>query len=258
VIEEKVQKVLNQVQLGHLAGRDATKLSGGQQQRLALARALVQEPDLLLLDEPLSNLDAKLREQMRFELKRLQRDLNITSLYVTHDQAEALALSNQIAVMRDGVIQQIGTPRQIYEDPANRFVADFIGSTNFTQGTAAGAAGANGVMVKTPEATLRCEAGHVAADAKEVLVSCRPEYISVSADKPKFEENVVQGEVTNWVYLGESLDIDVAVGDRKFRVRSGPEMAVRVKDKLWLHLPPHRCVALAFEDAAPAHEEATH
>ena len=254
-IEEKVQKVLNLVQLGHLAGRDATKLSGGQQQRLALARALVQEPDLLLLDEPLSNLDAKLREQMRFELKRLQRDLTITSLYVTHDQAEALALSNQIAVMRDGKIQQIGTPRQIYEDPANRFVADFIGSTNFVHGEATSAAGANGVMVKTPEATLRCEAGHVAPGTKDVLVSVRPEYISASIDKPKFEENVVQGEVINWVYLGESIDIDLAVGERKFRVRTGPDMTVRVKDKLWLHLPPHRCVALVFEDGAPVREE---
>ena len=128
-------QVLTAVQLDHLAEREATTLSGGQQQRLALARALVMEPALLLLDEPLSNLDAKLREKMRFELKRLQRELRITTVYVTHDQTEALALSHEIAVMHEGRIQQIGTPREIYERPANQFVADFVGNTNFIEGT---------------------------------------------------------------------------------------------------------------------------
>src|SRR5512141_2568625 len=134
-IEERVTRVLNAVDLGQYAGRDATKLSGGQQQRLALARALVMEPKLLLLDEPLSNLDAKLRELMRFELKRLQRELKITTVYVTHDQSEALALSHQVAVMNQGRIQQIGRPRDIYENPSNQFVADFVGNTNFLDGT---------------------------------------------------------------------------------------------------------------------------
>ena len=128
-------RVLTAVQLDHLVDRDATKLSGGQQQRLALARALVMEPQLLLLDEPLSNLDAKLRDAMRTELKRLQRELNLTTVYVTHDQTEALALSHEIAVMNDGFIVQIGTPRQIYEQPTNQFVADFVGQTNFVGGT---------------------------------------------------------------------------------------------------------------------------
>ena len=123
------------VQLEHLVDREATKLSGGQQQRLALARALVMEPQLLLLDEPLSNLDAKLRDRMRFELKRLQRELGLTTVYVTHDQSEALALSHEIAVMNDGRMVQIGTPRQIYERPRNQFVADFVGTTNFVGGT---------------------------------------------------------------------------------------------------------------------------
>src|SRR6185436_6329319 len=134
-VRDKVMRVLAAVQLDHLAEREATKLSGGQQQRLALGRALVMEPQLLLLDEPLSNLDAKLREKMRFELKRLQRELRITTVYVTHDQSEALALSHHIAVMNEGRIRQIGTPRDIYEKPASQFVADFVGNTNFIDGS---------------------------------------------------------------------------------------------------------------------------
>src|SRR5262249_37762016 len=132
---EKVARVLESVALAELVDRDATKLSGGQQQRLALARALVMEPQLLLLDEPLSNLDAKLRDRMRSELKRLQRDLNLTTVYVTHDQSEALALSHEIAVMNEGRVVQVGTPRQIYEEPHDKFVADFVGTTNFIGGT---------------------------------------------------------------------------------------------------------------------------
>src|SRR3979490_431004 len=138
-IRDKVLGALRVVQLDELADREATKLSGGQQQRLALARALVMEPQLLLLDEPLSNLDAKLRERMRFELKRLQRELGVTTVYVTHDQAEALALSHEVAVMNEGRIVQIGSPRAIYERPRNRFVAEFIGSSNFLDGIVLGA-----------------------------------------------------------------------------------------------------------------------
>ncbi len=134
-IREKVMRVLDTVGLEALAEREATGLSGGQQQRLALARALVMEPALLLLDEPLSNLYAKLRERMRFELKRLQHELKLTTVYVTHDQCEALALSHEIAVMNQGRIVQIGTPRDIYERPCNKFVADFVGTTNFIEGT---------------------------------------------------------------------------------------------------------------------------
>ena len=129
-IRDRVMRVLDAVQLGELAERQATKLSGGQQQRLALARALVMEPALLLLDEPLSNLDAKLRERMRFELKRLQRDLKITTVYVTHDQEEALAMADRIAVMDQGQVAQIGTGQEIYRAPNSRYVADFIGEAN--------------------------------------------------------------------------------------------------------------------------------
>src|ERR687895_403734 len=148
-LEERVRTVLERVELADYAGRPATKLSGGQQQRLALARALVMEPQLLLLDEPLSNLDAKLRDAMRTELKRLQREFNLTTVYVTHDQSEALALSHEIAVMNDGFIVQVGTPRQIYEQPVNQFVADFVGQTNFVRGTVTAVAGAGHCQVRT-------------------------------------------------------------------------------------------------------------
>src|SRR5438067_52242 len=132
-IRDRAMQVLEAVALTEFAERDATQLSGGQQQRLALARALVMQPDLLLLDEPLSNLDARLRERMRLELKRIQRELSITTVYVTHDQAEALALSHEIAVMKEGRIVQIGSPRSIYERPQDRFVAEFIGNSNFIE-----------------------------------------------------------------------------------------------------------------------------
>ena len=249
-IERRTQAALDLVQLGHLAGREATKLSGGQQQRLALARALVQEPDLLLLDEPLSNLDAKLREQMRFELKRLQRDLGITSLYVTHDQAEALALSNQIAVMREGIVQQIGTPREIYEEPANKFVADFIGSTNFLSGTIEGkSSSGEGYKVKTEQGVLDCDAGHIEDGEKDVIVSIRPEYISVSETQPDSDVNVLQGEVSNWVYLGEMTDVDLMIEGKVFRVRTHPDLAIERNKKLWVQMPPHRCVVLVLDDS---------
>ncbi len=256
-IERRVMASLARVQLDHLAGRDATKLSGGQQQRLALARALVREPKLLLLDEPLSNLDAKLREQMRFELKKLQRELGITSLYVTHDQFEALALSNFIAVMRDGQIMQIGTPREIYEEPANQFVASFIGSTNFIPGeiVSAAAGGGEGYQVKTSLGTIRCGAGQPGDGAKDVLVAVRPENIFISAEAPDGGddgENVFEGEVVNWVYLGECNDIEVRIEDKTIRARAHPDMNFARHSKVWVELSAPHCVVLPSEEEPAA------
>ena len=181
---EKVMRVLAAVQLDHLVDRDATKLSGGQQQRLALARALVMEPQLLLLDEPLSNLDAKLRESMRFELKRLQRELGLTTIYVTHDQSEALALSHEIAVMNEGRIVQIGTPREIYERPRNQFVADFVGTTNFIGGTVRPPTTATAAAWSLPRsASSRCSAASALAKDATVIVSVRPEDVELSESR---------------------------------------------------------------------------
>jgi energy-coupling factor transporter ATP-binding protein EcfA2/quercetin dioxygenase-like cupin family protein len=169
-LHARVERALGVVKLDHLASRPATDLSGGQQQRLALARALVMEPPLLLLDEPLSNLDAKLRDEMRFELKRLQRELGITGVYVTHDQVEALAMSNRVAVMRDGKIEQVGPPREVYERPRSRFVADFIGTSNFIDGVVR--AKQDGVYtVETPDGELRVPSDADFAPGARVVVA---------------------------------------------------------------------------------------
>jgi iron(III) transport system ATP-binding protein len=242
---ERVTRVLKTVDLEEMAQREATKLSGGQQQRLALARALVMEPRILLLDEPLSNLDAKLRERMRFELKRLQRELGITTVYVTHDQSEALALSHSIAVMNRGRIEQIGAPREIYERPANQFVADFVGSTNFLDATVSGADGASGFY------RVSCELGELKAYAHETLkpadkivLSVRPEDIYLSETRPEGDSNVWQGTVDQKVFLGEFVDFQVAVGERRLQSRAHPSLRTRVGEPIYLRIEPEKCVAL--------------
>jgi iron(III) transport system ATP-binding protein len=258
-IRDKVARVLTAVRLDHLAEREATKLSGGQQQRLALARALVMEPALLLLDEPLSNLDAKLRDQMRFELKRLQRELKITTVYVTHDQTEALALSHQIAVMKDGRIQQIGTPREIYERPASQFVADFVGNTNFLDGTVLDGRGASlsgspgGPEGPAPHAhflTVRTEIGDLTVRAAQELrpdervsVSVRPEDVELTDDRPS-GDNVWQGRVDQKVFLGEAVDFQVKIGPRTLLSRRHPTLRTRIGEPIWVQLDPEKCVVL--------------
>ena len=221
-------RVLQAVQLDHLVDREATKLSGGQQQRLALARALVMEPQLLLLDEPLSNLDAKLRDRMRSELKRLQRELGLTTVYVTHDQSEALALSHEIAVMNDGRVVQIGTPRQIYEQPCNQFVADFVGTTNFIGGTVTAVDDGNGrCLVGSAMGQLRAQASEGVAKDSAVIVSVRPEDVELSEPPPPAADgdNVCKAVVTAKDFLGEYLDFQVKVGDVVLLARAHPVAA---------------------------------
>ncbi len=246
-IEEKVMRVLAAVALEEFAGREATKLSGGQQQRLALARALVMEPQLLLLDEPLSNLDAKLRERMRFELRRLQRELKVTTVYVTHDQGEALALSHSIAVMNEGRIVQIGSPRDIYERPRSRFVADFVGTTNFLDATV--------LAVEEGEGRYRVESGIAALSVRSdwrlragelVVISVRPEDIELSERRGEGTviRNVCEGVVDARVFLGEHLGFQVRVGEQFLLVRAHPSMSTRVGDKVFLAVDPDKCVAI--------------
>jgi iron(III) transport system ATP-binding protein len=249
-ILNRVRKALATVQLDGLEGRPATRLSGGQQQRLALARALVREPKLLLLDEPMSNLDAKLREQMRLELRSLQRQLGITTIYVTHDQAEALAMSNLVAVMHAGRIAQIGAPREIYERPANRFVTDFVGSTNFLSGRVAGAAGDERYWVQTPCGPLACAIPGGAAAGAEVTVSLRPEDLSIC--EPPRPDGAWEATVEQVVFLGECMDCRLAVNGHLLRVRAHPSVHVRRGDRVFLTFRPDRCIAIRSEPGAPA------
>lgn len=223
-IRTRVNDVLDAVQLGHLRDRPSTDLSGGQQQRLALARALVLRPPLLLLDEPLSNLDAKLREDMRLELKGLQRSLGITALYVTHDQVEALAMSKIIAVMNKGRIEQMGRPREIYDNPVSYFVADFIGSCNFLVGTVVSALGAGEYRVRAGDTELTASSRQAWRPGDPTLVAVRPENVEVLAlpvgDSPSPGDGSMEAVVEARAFLGEAVEHIVAVGGEKLRSRA--------------------------------------
>jgi iron(III) transport system ATP-binding protein len=247
-VRENVMRVLSAVQLDQLADREATKLSGGQQQRLALARALVLEPALLLLDEPLSNLDAKLREKMRFELKRLQRELRITTVYVTHDQSEALALSHQIAVMNEGRVEQIGSPRDVYERPVNQFVADFVGNTNFIEGHVVSVSPAIGsesaaCVVRTEIGDIVVAEGPPLRSDERVSLSVRPEDVELLEARPE-GRNVWEARVDQKVFLGEAVDFQVKVGARTLLSRRHPTLRTKVGESIFVQLPPEKCVVL--------------
>jgi len=218
-IRARTTRALDLVGLAGLGERYATKLSGGQRQRVALARAIVYEPKVVLFDEPLSNLDAKLREQMRVELARLQQELGITSIYVTHDQAEALVMSDRVVVMDKGVVQQIGDPQTVYARPANSFVANFIGVANLMQGVLLGRSGEFcdlEIPLGRNLAPLRVRAagGDGAAKGQQLVLSLRPEDISIHLRKPNSpcDGNILEGDVIDTIYLGNFLECRVEVG----------------------------------------------
>jgi len=208
-----VKRMLSLVKMDHLADRRPSQLSGGQQQRVALARALAPSPKVLLLDEPLSALDLKLRQTMREELKQLQRETGITFVFVTHDQDEALAMSDRIAVMSEGHIQQIGSPTEIYEHPVNQFVADFIGDSNFLDGE----------IIAIEDDIVTCKIGsesvfeaensgnHAVGD--QVTLFLRPEKISLTHRTDESTDNHRRGKVSNIVYLGNEAAYTVDMGD---------------------------------------------
>jgi iron(III) transport system ATP-binding protein len=211
-IQERVHGVLEKVKLAGLDARYPGQLSGGQQQRVALARALVLNPKILLLDEPLSNLDAKVRIQVRAEIKKLQQELGITTIYVTHDQEEALTLSDRIAVLERGKLMQVGPPKALYERPANHFVADFIGINNLIEGTVSAVdAAARRMRVATAFGEFSALLDERLRQGERCIVCVRPENAVVDG-APAAERNVVSGRITFAAYLGNTLRYDVDLG----------------------------------------------
>jgi ABC-type Fe3+/spermidine/putrescine transport system ATPase subunit len=219
VIRERVARVLELVGLGGLETRAATLLSGGQMQRLALCRALVYEPDLLLLDEPFSNLDAKLREQMRVELKLLQRRLGVTVLFVTHDQIEALSLSDRIAVMQGGRVEQVGSPRELYERPASPFARDFLGQTVILRGVIKEPPAGDGMVTVALEDALagctlrgRSAAATALAAGGPAHVAIRPEDIEATIAGTAAAEGALAGTIEALLFVGDRYEARVALG----------------------------------------------
>jgi iron(III) transport system ATP-binding protein len=207
IIAERVKRVLDLVHLQGYGDRAPGQLSGGQQQRVALARALVMEPKVLLMDEPLSNLDAKLREEMRTEIRRIQRALNITSVYVTHDQIEAMTLSDRIVVMNEGLIEQVGTPMEIYRFPNSRFVANFIGRANFVDGTVLAQHNSTLTIRSLGESITLSNVKREFHEGEAVTLIVRPEMIQI-----KKTGGLYQGIVRQAVYLGDMIEYVVDVG----------------------------------------------
>jgi len=229
VQQSRIDHALSLVEMTEFAERYPFELSGGQQQRVALARALVYQPDLLLLDEPLSNLDAKLRERARVWLRELQRSLQLTTIYVTHDQFEALAISDKIVVMNKGRILQIGTPTELYERPSSPFVADFLGSANFLDGQVVGQRdGGSVVRLRTGAELLSAQ--HIAEGA-QVQLAIRPERIVI---RDGVGDNTVLADVGAEIYLGSILQYETRLGEEMLRVQT----TRRLGEKAHLHLPP--------------------
>ena len=238
--EKKVRAILSVVKMEHLAGRYPAELSGGQQQRVALARALVVEPSILLLDEPLSNLDAGLREEMRFEIRRLHDEFHITSIYVTHDQSEAMVTSDRICVMNHGRIEQVGKAEEIYNSPRTRFVAEFIGVTNCVEGSLAEPglfAAGEGLKLKTSGA---------AAPGRKQVASIRPHRIRIAASSSAGEDglNVLDGEVTQGYFFGNMVDYRVRVKGlpAPLRVEGDPDQVFPAGSRVRLLIDPRAVV----------------
>jgi len=234
-IEKRVDRALNLVQLGGLGERTPFQLSGGQQQRVALARALVIEPKVLLLDEPLSNLDAKLRLEMRHEIMRIQRELGITTVYVTHDQEEALSISDRIAIMKEGRIQQTGSPQEIYNNPNSVFVADFIGQSTFLPGLITQTGKILRIQLNAG-VTLQAKPGiHTFKKGEKVMCAIRPE--SFTIEKPTERHNKLQCKLTSIAFLGKSNRVYADLEGENIVAELEPEKRFKVGQEVTLHVP---------------------
>jgi len=247
-VQERTLKVLELVGWKDLEERYPSQLSGGQQQRVALARALVRNPKVLLLDEPLSNLDAKLREKMRFEIKSLVKRMGITSVYVTHDQAEAMVISDRIAVMESGNVVQVGTAQEIYKTPANKFVADFIGTMNFISGEIVQAPqDTDTVYVRTEfNEKMLCTTDSLmaATPGKKVYASIRPEDVEVFAEPPQARENLFRGTIVHKAYLGNFLYFFINVNGTMIRAQVPHHLLQDEGQEIHLFLKQKKCMIL--------------
>lgn len=245
-VKRRVGQILDVVQLGHLAARYPNELSGGQQQRVSLARALVVQPEILLLDEPLSNLDANLREEMRSEIRRLHNEFGITSIYVTHDQSEAMTTSDRIAVMNKGRIEQIDDPLTLYTRPKTRYVAEFIGRSNILDGKPNGSSVAfNGFEVAS--ARLGCSGPINTSE-----FSLRSQNLALHAACPHGDGVILPGSITERAFLGESWDyaFRTETGDLKLRVMSPPVSVFTVGQKVWLEINPSHIIPIQDDQHA--------
>ena len=230
---ERVREVLELVDLSGYEGRYPHQLSGGQQQRVALARALTRRPVVVLLDEPFSNLDADMRVQMRVEVKRILQEAGTTAIFVSHDQKDALAISDQVVIINEGVIQQIGTPRDIYQHPSNAFVATFVGQSNLLKGVMADDA----QSVITDVGSFPCSHTHGHQAGAEVYISLRPDGLEMSPDGD------IQGRIKGFTYTGEAYDAVITVetddGSHDLLVHIHPEEAIAVGDWVAFKVLPH-------------------
>lgn len=251
-ITRRVGAALELVQMGSYGERRPTQLSGGQKQRIALARALVNRPKVLLLDEPLGALDLKLRKDMQLELKQIQSEVGITFIYVTHDQEEAITMSDRIAVMNNGIVAQVGTPREIYENPVSRFVADFIGETNFIEGEVVQTG--ETTMIKAKGAELVGETSVNLSNGQKAVLAIRPEKLSIVPQKSASSDNgraSVQGTVLETIYIGTDTryQIELTTGDKIFarlqNLESGQEQQFNRGDGVSVEWAPKNAQILA-------------
>ncbi len=257
-VRSRVMQALDTVKMADYADRPAPLLSGGQQQRVALARAIVHQPRLLLLDEPLSNLDAKLRDAMRVELRQLIKHLGITTVFVTHDQLEAMSMSDQIVLMRDGKIEQMGPPREVFLRPGTRFAADFMGRSNLIP---CYVLDSDEGRVRTPFGELECLIKDELKSERQLVTVIRPQAIiarpATDAARASRMPNSFVGSVVKMHFLGDVIEAEVKLADFTVRTALDPYLEIAVGTELLLEFRRNRCVAVASEDAAglPGQEE---
>lgn len=250
-IDKRIKKVLSMVQLEGYENRYPRQMSGGQQQRIAMARALVFEPEIMLLDEPLSNLDAQLREEMRFEFTELQRKLGITAIYVTHDQAEALVISDKIVILNQGKIVQSGSPKEIYSNPINKFVAGFIAVSSFINGSVDSfIEDKKKVVVKTNDGLVICGFNNSFDIGQEVSVAMRMNVIKFIQDENKSDKNTVnifKGKIIQSSYLGNIIDYKIKVGNWEVRTNSDAKYNFKVGEEVTFYLSPEDIIVTREE-----------